>query len=250
MSLTLIGTGISFDLTLSAIDELKQCDEIYIEQYTNLIEEEKITTLEQKINKKIIRIERKDVESSFLVNKAKTAKIALLASGDPLTATTHVSLVIDAKTAKIAVKIIPNSSIFTVAAGKAGLQIYRFGKTASLVNPRPNYTPTSALDLIRENQQRNAHSLVLLDTEPKPMEAKVALEMLKALLQATSSQSTSSLKLDAMVVLSRLGEKDEKISYGTIEKLLASNLGKPPFSIIIPAKLHMVEEEYLELLKV
>ncbi len=236
MSLTLIGTGISFDLTLSAIEELKQCDEIYIERYTNLIEDEKITTLEQKINKKIIRIERKEVESSFLINKAKTAKIALLASGDPLTATTHVSLLLDAKTAKIAVKIIPNSSIFTVAAGKAGLQIYRFGKTATLVNPRPNYKPTSALDIVRENQQRNAHSLVLLDTEPKPMEAKVALEMLN--------------EFNSAVVLSRLGEKDEKISYGEIAKLLASTLGNPPFSIIIPAKPHMVEEEYLELLKV
>ena len=52
--LILIGTGISFDLTLSAIDELKKCDEIYIESYTNLIENENINTLEKIINKKNI----------------------------------------------------------------------------------------------------------------------------------------------------------------------------------------------------
>lgn len=240
MSLTLIGTGIAFDLTLNAIEELKNSDEIYIETYTNLIEEEKIEKLEKMINKKINLLERNQVESSFLVKQAKTAKIALLASGDPLTATTHVSLLIDAKKANISVKVIYNSSIFTVAAGKAGLQIYRFGKTASLVNPRPNYKPISALDIIRENQARNAHTLVLLDTEPKPMDAKVALELVEA----------GGLMVDALVVLSRLGEKDEKIIYGEIEKLKNADLGKPPFSIIIPAKLHMVEEEYIEFHKV
>lgn len=235
MPLLLIGTGISFDLTLSAIEELKECNEIYIEQYTNLIEDEKIVKLEKLISKKINRLERTDVESPFLINKAKTAKIALLASGDPLTATTHVSLLLDAKTVKISVKTIPNSSIFTVAAGKSGLQIYRFGKTATLVNQRPNYNPTSALDVIRENQQRNAHTLVLLDTEPQFMDAKVALDMLT--------------EFSSAIVLSRLGEKDERITYGTIEKLKNSNLGKPPFSIIVPAKLHMTEEEYLEFYK-
>ncbi len=240
MSLTLIGTGIAFDLTLNAIEELKNSDEIYIETYTNLIEEEKIEKLEKMINKKINLLERNQVESSFLVKQAKTAKIALLASGDPLTATTHVSLLIDAKKANISVKVIYNSSIFTVAAGKAGLQIYRFGKTASLVNPRPNYKPISALDIIRENQARNAHTLVLLDTEPKPMDAKVALELVEA----------GGLMVDALVVLSRLCEKDEKIIYGEIEKLKNADLGKPPFSIIIPAKLHMVEEEYIEFHKV
>jgi len=234
MSLSLIGTGIAFDLTVSAIDELSSCDEIYVEGYTNLIEDEKIEKLEKKISKKIKLLERKDVESDFLIKRAKNAKTALLASGDPLTATTHVTLLLDAKKAGVAVSVIPNSSIYTVAAGKAGLQIYRFGKTATLVNPRENYKPTSSLEIIRENLSRNLHTLVLLDTEPKFMEAKDALSMLS--------------EFEYAVVLSRLGEKNEKISYGKISELMKKDgniLGKPPFSIIIPAKLHMIEEEYL-----
>jgi diphthine synthase len=232
MKLLLIGTGISFDLTLNAIDMLMACDEIFIERYTNLIEDEKIKSLEKIVNKKIILLERKDVESKLLIEKAKNATIALLASGDPLTATTHVTLLLDAKKAGVEVRVIHNSSIYTVAAGKAGLQIYRFGKTATLVNPRPNYKPTSSLDIIRENLDRNLHTLVLLDTEPKFMEAKDALEMLN--------------EFENAVVLSRLGEKDEKVVFGTIKELKNNkNLGTPPFSIIIPAKLHLVEEEYL-----
>lgn len=236
MSLSLIGTGINFDLTLSAIEELKNSDEIYIETYTNLIEEEKIKSLEKLINKKVKNLDRSFVESDFLIKRAKTAKIALLASGDPLTATTHISLIMDARKMGLEVNITHNSSIYTVAAGRSGLQIYRFGKTASLVNPRSNYNPTSSLEIIRENQKMNIHSLVLLDTEPKPMEAKVALEMLK--------------EFEFAVVLSRLGEKDEKISYGKVNTLVKRELGRPPFTIIIPApKLHPLEEEYLELVE-
>ena len=94
-------------------------------------------------------VDRKEVESDFLLGYAKDKAIALISGGDPLTATTHVTLVIEARKQNIPVKTIHNSSIYTAAAGKSGLQIYRFGKTASLVNPRPNYKPTSSLDIIR-----------------------------------------------------------------------------------------------------
>jgi|SRR3989338_8086477 len=234
--LILIGTGINFDLTLGGMEALEDSNEIYIETYTNLIENKKIEKLESKIGKKIKRLERKDVESNFLIKRASEKKVALLVSGDPLTATTHVSLLLDAKKAKIAVKVLHNSSIYTSAAGVTGLQIYRFGKTASLVNPRENYAPKSSLEVIRKNLENNMHSLVLLDTEPKPMEAVKALEMLK--------------EFDYAIVLSRVGEENEKIIYGKISDIIRKNLGSPPFTIIIPAKLHIVEEEYLDNFKV
>jgi len=234
--LILIGTGINFDLTLGGMEALEDSNEIYIETYTNLIENEKIEKLENKIGKKIKKLERKDVESNFLIKRASEKKVALLVSGDPLTATTHVSLLLDAKKAKIAVKVLHNSSIYTSAAGVTGLQIYRFGKTASLVNPRENYAPKSSLEVIRKNLENNMHSLVLLDTEPKPMEAVKALEMLK--------------EFDYAIVLSRVGEENEKIIYGKISDIIRKNLGSPPFTIIIPAKLHIVEEEYLDNFKV
>src|SRR3990167_2030083 len=112
MALSIIGTGVSFDLTLQGIEQLKKCDEIYIEGYTLPIDSEKISSLEKLINKKITKLERKDVESLFLIKRAKTADTALLVGGDPLSATTHVSLVIDARNANIPLNIIHNSSIF------------------------------------------------------------------------------------------------------------------------------------------
>jgi len=231
MSLILIGTGVAFDLTLAGIEALKKCDEAYIETYTNLIEEEKITALEKQIKKKITRLGRTHVESAYLVDKAKTLGVCILASGDPLTATTHITLVIEARQKGIPVAVIHNSSIYAVAPARSGLQAYRFGKTTSLVNPRPKYAPTSSLDAVRENLSRNLHTLVLLDTEPQPMEAKAALEMLS--------------EFESAVVLSRVGHPDEKISYGKISELKKKYLGKPPFTVIVPAKLHPMEEEYL-----
>lgn len=235
MALILIGTGVSFDLTLAGLEALKSCDEAYIETYTNPIDEAKIRALELTCGKKITLLARERMESPFLADRARTAKVCILASGDPLTATTHVTLVMEARQKGVKIDVIHNSSIYSAAPARAGLQIYRFGRTASLVNPRPNYKPTSALDVIRENQARNAHSLVLLDTEPQPMEAKAALEMLA--------------EFDRAVVLSRVGLPDEKITYGKVKELKEKNLGKPPFTVIVPAKLHPVEEEFLEMLK-
>lgn len=231
MALILIGSGIAFDFTLEGLDSLKSCDEAYIERYTNPIEDSKLSSLEERIGKKVNLLERGQVESSFLLEKAKDSNVALIASGDPLTATTHITLLIEAREKKIPLRIIHNSSIYSAAPARAGLQIYRFGKTASLVNPRENYKPTSSLDIVRRNLELDMHSLVLLDTEPKPMEAKAALDMLS--------------EFETAVVISRLGETDEKITYGKINDLKNKDLGRAPFCVIIPARLHLLEEEYL-----
>ncbi len=235
MGLTLIGTGVSFDLTLAGFEALKSCDNAYIETYTNPIDQNRIQNLEQKLGKKIELLSREQLESSYLVNIAKSKDICLLVSGDPLTATTHITLLIDAKEMGVGVHVIHNSSIYSTAPARCGLQIYRFGKTASLVNPRPNYKPTSSLEIIRENLKRDLHSLVLLDTEPKPMEAKNALEMLS--------------EFDSAIVLSCVASDEEKIIFGKINEIKNKSLGKAPFTIIIPAKLHPVEEDYLLLKK-
>lgn len=233
---SIVGTGVAFDLTINSLEALRRCDEIYLERYTSPIAQEKIKELEQRTGKQIILLEREKVESDFLIVRATKARIALLAPGDPLTATTHITLLVDAKNRGIETKVFHNSSIYSAAPGAAGLQIYRFGKSATLVNPRERYKPTSSLDMIRANLELNVHSLVLLDTEPEPMEANTALQMLS--------------EFESAVILSKVGEDGEKITYGSIEELKKTDLGKPPFTIIIPARLHVMEEEYLNFHKV
>ena len=234
MTLTLIGTGVAFDITLTGLESLKAADEAYIETYTNPVaDQSRVSTLETLCGKKFILIPREKVESKFLLERAKNKEVCLLVSGDPMIATTHVSLFLDAKELDVSVRIIHNSSIYSVAPALSGLQVYRFGKTATLVNPRPNYKPTSSLEIIRENQSSNLHTLVLLDTEPQPMEALTALETLK---EFDSSR---------FILISRAGWPDQLINFGQINVLSKKNLGKPPFVIIVPTKPHVVEEEFL-----
>ncbi len=231
MTLYLIGTGVAFDLTIAGFEAMRSCGKAFIETYTNPIDPSKIRALEERAGRKLELLGREKMESPYLVELAKGSDVCVLSSGDPLTATTHVTLVMEARQKGVRVEVIHNSSIYSVAPARAGLQIYKFGKTASLVNPRPNYKPTSSLDVIRENQARGLHTLVLLDTEPQPMEAAAALEMLEG--------------FGSVVVLSRVGEKDEKITYGRMADLRKRDLGRPPFCVIVPAKLHAVEEEFL-----
>ena len=233
MSLVLVGLGVGLDLTVNGIRESKNADELYLENYTNPFSKQEIEQLEKEIGKNIQIIGRDHVEGSFLIEKAKNAKVVLLVSGDPLIATTHITLIMEAWQKQIETKVIHNSSIFSAAKGASGLQAYKFGRVVTLVNPREKYKPTSAIDLIRKNYEDDLHTLVLLDTEPNPMEAKVALKMLEAFERA--------------VVISRIGRTDEKITFGSISELKNKELGNTPFTIIIPGKkMHFLEEEYFQ----
>lgn len=240
--LALVGLGINFDPTLNGIETAKKCDEIFLEKYTSPIPAGIQKQLKKLIKKEITMINREEVESNFLVEKAKWKKICLFVVGDPLAATTHISLLAECRKRKIETKLIHNSSIFTAVA-VTGLQAYKFGRTVTVAKWSNNYKPTSPLLLIEKNLSIGLHTLVLLDVQPGPMGAK---EGIRQLLEMEKIEGKKIIK--DIVVLSRLGFEDEKIIYGNVEKVLKEkeNFGKPPFSLIIPAKLHSAEKEYLE----
>ncbi|MDD5096699.1 MAG: diphthine synthase [Candidatus ainarchaeum sp.] len=244
--LSLVGLGVAYDITLEGLSEAKKSDELYLESYTMPMEEKEISRLEKIAGRKFMRLPRDKVESKFLVERAKENKVCLLVVGDPLSATTHAALLIDAKKAGIPVRVIHNSSILSAAPGKSGLQPYRFGKTVTLAYWRKNYEPVSPLQLIEQNLSMGMHTLLLLDLDPLlgPMDARAALDQLDRMEKKYGKKVFSEL-----VVLSRVGHPDEKISFGTRASLKKKNLGKPPSCFCIPAKLHPVEEECLSLLK-
>ncbi len=243
--LALVGLGIAYDITHEGLSEAKKCDELYLESYTMPIDEKEISKMEKLIGKKFTRLPRDKVESRFLLEQAEHKDVCLLVIGDPLSATTHISLIIDAKKARTPVKIIHNSSILSAALGKSGLQPYRFGKTVTLAYWRKNFEPTSPLKLIEENLSLDMHTLLLLDIDPElgPMGAKQALEQIEKM-----EKKYGKKLFDNIIILSRVGHPDEKITYGPRAELKKKDLGKPPFCFCIPAKLHPVEEEYLSLL--
>ncbi len=241
--LALIGLGICGDLTLQGLKEAKNADEVYSEVHTGILLPDWHKKTEKLIGKKISILEREIVESDFIVKSSGKKKIALLVPGDPLAATTHYMHLQDAKKAGIKVRMVHNSSIFIAAPGKCGLQHYKFGKTATLAFWRKNYEPVSALEIVEENLKNGLHTLLLLDLDKNfgPMDTWGAFKLIEKMEEKLERKI-----MDKLVVLSRVGWKDEKINYGKIPELLKKDLGKAPFCFIIPGKLHFAEEENLE----
>ena len=237
--LHLVGLGLAGDLTCEGLRIAKKSHKVYLETYTSLVPAKE--KMEEMLGRSVIPLGRKQIEEEdFLVNEAQTQDVAMLVGGDPLVATTHAELLLRAKKKGVKYKIIHNASIYTAIA-ETGLQIYRFGKSSSIVFPRPNFSPASFYNAIEENLARDLHTLLFLDViaeERLYMNPAQALRILKQL----GFQGN-------LVVCSRLGHRNPNICYGGIEGLCGLEddfWGPPPHILVIPANLHFMEEEFLE----
>ena len=238
--LYLVGLGVwnEKDISLRGIEIAKRADRVYCELYTaywggNL------QKLERIIGKKIKKLERKDVEegSDRLLQEAGEKDVVLLVPGDPLVATTHMHLILEAKKRGIATEIVHSSSIYTTIA-RTGLQIYKFGRTATIITPAKGYESEGFYNVVKENLSKGLHTLLLLDRD---MSTKKALEILTGIEKRKKKKV-----LKHAVLCSKLGSKYEKIVYGKITDLLGIDL-PPPAVIIIPGRLHFLEKEFLEM---
>lgn len=235
--LYLIGLGLNENsLSSEAIKELEKCKKIYLETYTINFPYD-TALLENKINNKIIPLNRNDVESNQIVKESKKENIALLVYGSPLFATTHISILIEAEKLKVKTRIIYSASVFD-AISETGLQLYKFGKISSMPKFQKSFRPDSFLEFVEQNSSIKAHSLILID---------IGLELNDALDELESSVNIreNKIKIDKLLVCSRLGTKDSKIYYGTIDKLKKIKV-LLPYCIIIPSEMHFIEKESIE----
>ncbi len=235
----LMGLGLNEkDLTNESLKVLKKSSIIYLENYTVNFPydiEKFIKDLEKKIKKKIIQANREKVEDLSIIKESENKDISLLVYGSPLTATTHISLIQEAKKQKIRFKIFYNSSIFDAIA-ETGLEIYKFGKITSIPKWQSNFKPKSFAEIIKENLSINAHSLLLIDID---------LDLNDAIKELKEACNEKDIKINKIIVCSRLGTNDSKIFFGEFERVLKLNVEKP-YCFIIPGKLHFLEKEVLE----
>ena len=233
--LYLIGLGLNEkSISLEGLEAIKKCKKIYLDTYTvNFPYSEK--NLEKIIKKKIISANRDIIESDKLIKEGKKENVALLIYGSPLTATTHITLIEEAKKNKVKCEVIYNASIFDAIA-ETGLQIYKFGKIASMPKWQKNFTPSSFIEVVKKNLEIDAHSLILID---------ISLDLKDAIEELEKSAKEYNLKLDKIVICSRMGTKDKKIIYEKPENLKNREI-KKPYCMIIPSKLHFIEQEVLE----
>jgi diphthine synthase len=235
--LYLVGLGLNPDgISKFGLEIVQRCKRVYIENYTVDFPYSMGELRQVLLEKKIIPADRDKVENLSIVDEAKKMDVALLVYGSPLTATTHITLVQEAKRMGVRCKVVYNASVLDAVAA-TGLQLYKFGKVTSMPTWQKNFTPESFMEIVKENQSIGAHSLILID---------IGLEIQDALIQLEKSAEKYKINLDKIVLCQSLGTKHQKIFYKNIYELKEFTEVRKPYCIIIPAKLHFVEKEFLD----
>jgi diphthine methyl ester synthase len=250
--LTLVGLGLcdGNDITVRGKEAVSQAQHVYIEAYTSLLQCDH-EELESQLGCTIRKLDRSAVELDIdrVLNQAKHETVVILIIGDVFGATTHADLYLRAREIGIEVMVIHNASILN-AVGQVGLELYRFGSTVSVPYWLPSFEPTSFLDGIKENQDRGLHTLCLLDIKADEQRFMSVEEGIDHLMKAETVKKYSIIHEGTLAIgIARIGCPDQKIIAAPIAFLRQTEFGGPPHCIIIPGKLHHIEQQMLDLWK-
>ncbi len=235
-----IGLGDEKDITVRGLEAVRKCDKVFLESYTSKLVDFDLKRMEEFYGKKVVLTGRELVEKKCekeMLEPAKEKNVALLIVGSPLGATTHMDILQRAEKLKVGFEIIDNAGILS-AVGITGLSLYKFGRVTTI--PKKNENVTSVFEVIQENKKMGLHTLILLDVNSSGEEFEMmgAREGLDFLIKCGFDGD--------VVVCGGLGSKNPEIKFGNIKNV---EVKKFPQSIIVPGKLHFVEEEALERFK-
>ncbi|PIN79394.1 diphthine synthase [Candidatus Woesearchaeota archaeon CG10_big_fil_rev_8_21_14_0_10_34_8] len=244
MTLHIIGIGLNNekDITLKGLELVQKADFIYLESYTSKLNCSN-HDLAKFYNKQIILAHREMAEgdNNEIIQNAKDHEVAFLVVGDPFSATTHLDLMQRAKEQGIKVTITNNASILN-AVGITGLQLYKFGKTTSIPYPEENFHPETSYDVIKMNQSVGLHTLLLLDIKPDRFMS--VNEAIKILLDIEEKRKENIFTKETLCIgCARLGSDNPTIKSGKAEHILNNDFGEPLHCLIVPGKMHFMEEE-------
>lgn len=248
MPLYFIGLGLNNekDITINGLEAIKKCDAVYLENYTSTLNCKK-EELEKFYGKKVVLARRNLVEAdnNEILENARTRDVAFLVVGDPLAATTHIDLFLRAKKEGIKCSVIHNASVIS-AVGVTGLQVYKFGKTTSI--PLENENVETPYNVLKGNLSLGLHTLFLLDLEPDEEKFLSINDAIRYLLKAELKINEKAFSEKTLCIgCARVGSESQMIKVGAAKELLKLNFGKAPHCLIVPGKLHFMEEDGLKI---
>ena len=247
--LYLIGLGLfsEDDISFKGFKALQNVDCVYAEFYTAKLMGGNLDNLINKIEAPFIKLNREDVEDKNIVlDAALTKDVAFVVAGDPLMATTHTELYVEAIEKGIETRIIHGSSIFSAAPGLTGLQAYKFGKTTTVPFPDYNFFPHSPYDAIKANKEMGLHTLVLLDIQAHKDRFMKVNEAIDYLSKIESERNENIFDENTLVIgIARAGSDKPLIRGGSVSELASFDFGGPLHCMIVPADLHFIEAEAL-----
>ena len=182
------------------------------------------------------------------MEEARIKNVSFAVLGDPLFATTHLTLVLECKKKNIPCKVIHNTSITSILMNSFGLHSYKFGKIATIV--RRSGTPaTTVYFTLYENLIRKLHTIFLLEYDVEAGEGVTPKDAFQILKEGEEIFKLGAFSNETFAIVAcRMFREDEKIYVGKVQELLEIDFGRPPYSLIIPSELHFVEKEALSAL--
>ncbi|NJL43942.1 MAG: diphthine synthase [Nitrosarchaeum sp.] len=248
MVLHLIGIGLcgEKDLSVRALECVRAADVVYVEGYTSVLQVG-VEELERFYGRMVKVLGREAVESGLddLLEQARQQEVALLVVGDCFGATTHAVILAEARRKGVQVRVLHGASILT-AVGVTGLELYKFGKVTSI--PFRTEGVGTPYEVLASNHAAGLHTLMLLDLDPGSGRFLSVGEAARYLLEAELRFGRGVVSPDSEVVgCARLGCPDQVVRYAPLRSLAVAEFGAPPYCLIVPGRLHFVEEEVLAL---
>ena len=246
--LYLVGLGLSRAfVTQGALEVLKNSDLVLLDTYTSYSCDISVEWLKS-LGINAVPAERKDLENEYLKiidELGKGVKISIATIGDPIIATTHIALAIEAAKRGHKVKVIPGVSVLCYLLSKTGLSSYKLGRSVTVTFPeilKSEYP----YKVIKENDSVNLHTPVFLDISGGKM--MTAKEAIRILLSLEEKFKEGVITPDRYVVIGqRLGCNDERVDVLKVSEVEGAELADPPHILLFPSRrLHFVEEEGLE----
>ncbi|MCS7111246.1 MAG: diphthine synthase [Ignisphaera sp.] len=254
--LRLVGLGLSIDLLpIGSLLKLLKCDKVLIDTYTSIWFSEGVDffSLLGAGGVEVSYASRRDLEGraiDAIVEEARGRDVCIATPGDPLIATTHSAIVIEALKRGVQVEVSPSSSILNVGVSISCLQVYRFGRIATVVKPKNGIEYEYPLQIVRFNRSQDLHTLLLLEMDAESgyfMTPREAMEVLISM-QTRWGEEVIGLN-DTVVVLQAVASSRSRVYVRSVGEVISGGIEfrEPPYTLIIPARrLHPIEKECLD----
>ena len=247
--LVFVGLGLHNEkgITLQGLEDTKNANHVFIELYTNILPHFSKKRFEAMANNQVRIVSRRCLEEengAVILKAAEKGKTVFLVPGDPLIATTHVTLRLEAKKRGIKTRVVHGASVISAIIGLSGLHNYKFGKTVTI--PFPDNFSETPYNVIAQNKKRGLHTLCLLDLKVDEKRFLSINEALRLLLGIEQKRKKGIATLNTVVIgVARAGSNTSTLKADYIKELAKYDFGNPPQSLIFPGELHFMETEVL-----
>ncbi|MEN3048336.1 MAG: diphthine synthase [Candidatus Caldarchaeales archaeon] len=239
-----LGLGSKGCVTEEAWRAMKGADAVYLDTYTSFVEEELLDAVRREVGDRLVMADRRALEdrSRELVSRGATEDVVVAVPGDPLMATTHSSLIVEAARSGVPWKVVHGVSIFSAAVSRAGLSPYKFGRTVTVPRDAEEDVLRGTWRTIAVNSASGLHTMLLLDTAGGGLTAGEASEMLLG--SGARAEVDEALRDPLVVYCARVGMRGERVGAARLSSLTSIDLPPPPHVLLVPSRLGPGERDF------